>query len=219
MSDIHDTAQQGSTWDLAKSADLALGVLQAIQHGGTRHPHPQVIAQTIEKLQGSLAIAAPDLSHDLIKTNDPDAVPAICDANGEVVLGYCRRCQQAEADLAPTCPAALARSMESAPRNDTMVRLLVVFHENDIDDGPGPFWTIGANRLDSTGEDVWTIAGWDWCNDRICTGRGRPIGWLPLDPAADAAAAGDVQRLLEQARADLAIMREGCSRRLPVTRR
>lgn len=44
--------------------------------------------------------------HDLYKTGDADAPNVIKDRNGEVVLGLCRRCGQAEADLEPMCPAA-----------------------------------------------------------------------------------------------------------------
>lgn len=43
-------------------------------------------------------------SHDLFRTGDADAPPAILDRNGAVTLGLCRRCGQGEADLAPSCP-------------------------------------------------------------------------------------------------------------------
>lgn len=46
----------------------------------------------------------PDLFHDFIRTGDADAHAAIMDRNGEVVLLECRRCNQAEGDLAKTCP-------------------------------------------------------------------------------------------------------------------
>lgn len=45
-------------------------------------------------------------SHELVETGDPEAKPnadgqwpAICDRNGEVVLGFCRRCRGGEAQL------------------------------------------------------------------------------------------------------------------------
>jgi len=38
-------------------------------------------------------------THQLVKTGDPDAMGAIVDRNGEVVLGYCRRCHGGEAEL------------------------------------------------------------------------------------------------------------------------
>lgn len=43
------------------------------------------------------------LEHDLYMKGDPDAPAAIKDANGEVVLGLCRRCGRAEAELAEPC--------------------------------------------------------------------------------------------------------------------
>jgi hypothetical protein len=41
--------------------------------------------------------------HDLYKDGDPDAPAGIKDANGEVVLGLCRRCGRAEAELVEPC--------------------------------------------------------------------------------------------------------------------
>jgi hypothetical protein len=46
--------------------------------------------------------------HEYIKTGDPDAHPAICDENGEVVLQHCRVCGQAEGGLADACPGPAA---------------------------------------------------------------------------------------------------------------
>lgn len=54
------------------------------------------------------------MEHDLIKTGDSDAMPAICDANGEVVLGYCRRCKQAEGDLEAVCPGPQVKDDKDA---------------------------------------------------------------------------------------------------------
>lgn len=42
--------------------------------------------------------------HDFYKTGDADAPEAIKDRNGEVVLDYCRRCGQAEAEIEAVCP-------------------------------------------------------------------------------------------------------------------
>lgn len=41
--------------------------------------------------------------HDLYHNGDPDAPAAIKDANGDVVLGLCRRCGRAEAELTEPC--------------------------------------------------------------------------------------------------------------------
>lgn len=39
------------------------------------------------------------MSHLLYKDGDPDIPRAICDSNGQVVLGLCRICNAAEAEL------------------------------------------------------------------------------------------------------------------------
>lgn len=41
--------------------------------------------------------------HDLYKTGDKGVPTVICDSNGEVTLGLCKRCGKAEADLAGPC--------------------------------------------------------------------------------------------------------------------
>ncbi|MGE4460617.1 MAG: hypothetical protein AB7D31_15335 [Stenotrophomonas sp.] len=77
-------------------------------------------------------------------------------------------------------PAPMPRPMETAPRDGTLVRLLVDFDDNATDDGPGPHWTIGANTVEHDGEDEWKFAGWDWNFDEFTAGDGKPVGWLPL---------------------------------------
>ncbi len=81
------------------------------------------------------------------------------------------------------------RPMSTAPRDGTMVRLLVQFTENGVNDGfdSGPAWTIGANTYDDSGDDEWYIAGWNWQQDCFTAGEGEPLGWLPMlsAPAPD----------------------------------
>lgn len=72
------------------------------------------------------------------------------------------------------------RPMETAPRDGTMLRLLVQFEEHATEDTDGPAWTIGANSFDETGEDLWQFAGWCWTHDHFTEGKGTPVGWLPL---------------------------------------
>lgn len=72
--------------------------------------------------------------------------------------------------------------IETAPKDGTVVRLLVQFTEHNLQDGLDEAPTIGANCGDFDGEDVWKFAGWDWTNDRFTQGEGTPIGWLPLAP-------------------------------------
>jgi len=43
------------------------------------------------------------MEHDLYETSDPDRPDVICDRNGEVVLGLCKRCGRAEIELSEPC--------------------------------------------------------------------------------------------------------------------
>ncbi|OLU22991.1 hypothetical protein BVH03_22365 [Pseudomonas sp. PA15(2017)] len=84
------------------------------------------------------------------------------------------------------------RDMATAPRDGTMVRLLVEFTEHateDADQAP----TIGANNFENDGEDRWLFAGWCWSHDHFTQGEGEPIGWLPMlnDPVCTPAQGGD----------------------------
>lgn len=71
------------------------------------------------------------------------------------------------------------RDMATAPRDGTMLRLLVEFTEHqteDADQAP----TIGANNFDNDGDDRWQFAGWCWTHDHFTEGKGEPVGWLPM---------------------------------------
>jgi hypothetical protein len=70
--------------------------------------------------------------------------------------------------------------METAPKDGTMLRLLVQFDENATEDSAEPCPTIGANSFVHSGEDVWQFAGWNWEQDCFDEGVGTPVGWLPL---------------------------------------
>src|SRR5690606_35045374 len=80
-----------------------------------------------------------------------------------------------------------ALPIETAPRDGTLVRLLVEFEDHATEDTEGPAWTIGHNSRDNTGDDEWQFAGWCWNHDHYTEGRGQPVGWLPMvDPLASA---------------------------------
>ncbi|MGE8250142.1 MAG: hypothetical protein ACN6PO_13115, partial [Stenotrophomonas bentonitica] len=80
------------------------------------------------------------------------------------------------------------RPMDTAPRDGTMIRLLVQFTEHPTEDTDGPSWTIGANNGEHDGGDLWCFAGWCWTHDHFTEGKGTPVGWLPLiDDQRDAA--------------------------------
>ena len=104
---------------------------------------------------------------------------------------------------------AYPQPMESAPRDGTMVRLLVNFDDHATEDTTGPAWTIGANNddnVDHSGRTGWQFAGWCWTHDHFTEGKGTPVAWLPivgdfseLAPAG-AAPEGMLARLEEAAR-------------------
>lgn len=58
--------------------------------------------------------------HELYSDSDPVKPDAICDSNGQVVLGLCKVCGQAEGDLEPTCPSK--RTLEPV-QNDCLPRI------------------------------------------------------------------------------------------------
>lgn len=73
------------------------------------------------------------------------------------------------------------RPMNTAPRDGTMIKLLVEFAEHSLeDDNSKPIWTIGANGYDNDGRDVWQFVGWNWSHDCFTDGVGIPVGWLPM---------------------------------------
>lgn len=100
------------------------------------------------------------------------------------------------------------RPMETAPRDGTMVRLLVQFDEHATEDIEGPAWTIGANNFDNEGDegqDRWKFAGWCWSHDHFTEGKGTPIGWLPLvgnDTQPPAIDIGKLRELVSEWRND-----------------
>lgn len=86
--------------------------------------------------------------------------------------------------------------METAPKDGTLLRLLVKFEDHPIDDGAGPFATVGTNYRDNTGEDAWQIVGWCWEQDRFIDGVGTPVGWLPMLTAAPTPPASEQQAVV-----------------------
>lgn len=80
-------------------------------------------------------------------------------------------------------PAPMPRPMDTAPRDGTVVRLLVQFEEHLIEDTDEPAWTIGACNDDLVPDDErtgWQVAGWCWEHDHFTEGKGTPVGWLPM---------------------------------------
>lgn len=72
-------------------------------------------------------------------------------------------------------------SPETAPKDGSLLRLLVQFTEHPMeDDDAAPQATVGMNNLGNTGVDEWQFAGWCWTHDRFTQGEGTVVGWLPL---------------------------------------
>lgn len=53
------------------------------------------------------------MKHQLYRTEDADAPNCVKDSNGEVVLGLCRVCNQAEVELEPECPGNQSALIET----------------------------------------------------------------------------------------------------------
>lgn len=70
--------------------------------------------------------------------------------------------------------------MAQAPRNGTLLLLLIIPDENrdhPLEDTANPSLSIGHNNFDNDGDDVWQFAGWSWEQDCYTEGRGKPGAW------------------------------------------
>lgn len=70
--------------------------------------------------------------------------------------------------------------MDTAPKDGTLLRLLVDFTDRAIDDAEGLMPTIGCNQFKNTGVDEWQFVGWCWSHDHFTDGEGTPVGWMPM---------------------------------------
>jgi hypothetical protein len=109
-----------------------------------------------------------------------------------------KRVAELEAQLASGQEPFAWLPMEAAPKDGTIVRLLVKFTERSLEDSELPQTTIGANYSRNTQEDQdWQFAGWSWTGDCFSEGEGTPLGWLPLhdNPPAPIASGQEPQLL------------------------
>lgn len=122
--------------------------------------------------------------------------------------------------VAGALPASAWLPMDSAPKDGTMVRLLVDYSGehgcNPLEDADQA-QTIGANNDSNVGDNEgkgWEFAGWNWQQDHFTHGCGTPIGWLPfVAPSASLATPSPAQaeptkRDLLQAIADYGTAKE-----------
>lgn len=96
---------------------------------------------------------------------------------------------EAIAAIAAQRPAGTWRPIETAPKDGTLLWLLVAFEDHATEDTDEPCPTIGANSLTDTGDDEWKFAGWCWTQDHFTEGVGRPVAWMPIAAATQAAVA------------------------------
>jgi hypothetical protein len=126
-----------------------------------------IIANHIEEPLGMVERAAP-----AVERQEPVACSHEWTDDGEFLL-VCTACG-AQENHNPEW-----RDMAYAPRDGTLLRLLVEFDEHSTEDeDQAP--TIGANNFDNDEQDEWLFAGWCWTHDHWVQGKGAPIGWLPM---------------------------------------
>ena len=77
------------------------------------------------------------------------------------------------------------RPLDTAPRDGTMIRVLVDFEEHSTEDTDDLVWTMGAWMNDDLGGMDWQFVGWCWTHDHFTDGKGTVVGWLPLVPDAE----------------------------------
>lgn len=83
---------------------------------------------------------------------------------------------------APVVQGEAPLPMGTAPKDGTMLRLLVQYENCSFNDSNEPCWVCGFNLADNTGIDKWQFPGWSWVHDYIleASDDGKPLGWLPM---------------------------------------
>lgn len=71
------------------------------------------------------------------------------------------------------------QTIETAPKDGTLILLLIEGGENSTEDA-NVWRTIGVNNRDNDGEDLWHFAGWCWTHDHFTDGSGEVVGWSPI---------------------------------------
>lgn len=148
----------------------------------------EVAASTMQRGYGVPCVAASPVAQseaialimrDVCETDpaDPDKPDTVCINAAQLHLIIERHALGAQ----PGAVLETWRPMETAPRDGTMLRLLVQFEDHATEDTTEPAPTIGAY---CEGAECWQFAGWCWSHDHFTEGKGEPVGWLPMLGAA-----------------------------------
>lgn len=195
---LNGSPDQAEKWGLQLPlvrAESAITAAQSMlanptpQHGGEAEPEwtdENVIAYCIAR--GISAAKAFTTGATQPQATEPAPSTDICQncagQGWEPSVNYgkvpCSFCQPAPS----TAGEREALPMDTAPTDGTMIRLLVDFEGNSLEDTDQPVWTIGACYASDSEGDVWQFAGWNWSHDHFTEGHGKPIGWLPMLDAA-----------------------------------
>lgn len=98
---------------------------------------------------------------------------------GDPAGGYANDILRLQAQIVRLKTPTLWNDMSIAPKDGSLVILLVEFDEHSTEDQDAAP-TIGMNNFDNDEEDEWRFAGWCWTHDHWTQGSGKPIGWIPL---------------------------------------
>lgn len=68
--------------------------------------------------------------------------------------------------------------MNAAPKDGTLLQLLIDIEVQDGFEDNNPSRTIGFNNFTNDDQDEWKFPGWSWIHDYITEqGSGKPIAW------------------------------------------
>jgi hypothetical protein len=86
-----------------------------------------------------------EVKHELFKNGDPDRPRSICDDNGEVVLGLCRKCGAGEIELEQPCDDLTAIKRLRGKRFRHFKGGLYIF-EGPVYDATADRWMVGYKK-------------------------------------------------------------------------
>ncbi len=196
--DMTPERRQAPSWFPLSLVDRAAALASRVTPDGHHYAYPSGDGEVIRtdgggrEINGSRPLRAipyyyapPALDVDVEQMLEA-CVPGGSSCDPQAIADEIRRWYDARRTMAPQgmprdrqAAAPIWHPIETAPRDGTMLRLLVDFEDHATEDSAGPSPTIGANNFDNDGEDAWKFAGWCWTHDHFTEGTGMPIGWLP----------------------------------------